>query len=106
MQPPHLLLFAKYLLSDANRTSKLRWPDFWQICHARPLRRADRALTDDGLTFHDLISDDADRELAPWTAKTSQDHFNHLGGLGRRSVTTSYSNSSSFVSWSRYCSLG
>jgi hypothetical protein len=38
MQPPHLLLFAKYLLSDANRTSKLRWPDFWQICHARPLR--------------------------------------------------------------------
>jgi hypothetical protein len=39
MQPPHLLLFAKYLLSDANRTSKLRWPDFWQICHARLLLR-------------------------------------------------------------------
>jgi hypothetical protein len=31
MHPPHLLVFAKYLLSDANRTSKLRWPDFWQI---------------------------------------------------------------------------
>jgi hypothetical protein len=53
MRSPHLLLFAKYLLSDANRTSKLRWPDFWQICHARPLRHADRALTDDWLTFHD-----------------------------------------------------